>query len=164
MAVPRGLAPISAHALVLQQPAFPREPAAIFDQRTIGADQAMTANALSLLCLEISPTMKFESCQTRRHEGKIVCPGNQKTQIEQCERSLPWVPCRHGDGPLATIDHGRSEAVRSPAPCLGSDVIRAKDQAQVCFRHINPQIYGRRALGYGFDNCNEMFAFGETSG
>ena len=30
------------YALVLQQPALPRESAAIFDQRTVGADQAMT--------------------------------------------------------------------------------------------------------------------------
>jgi hypothetical protein len=109
--------------------------------------------------------MELESCQARRHEGKIIRPGNQKTQIEQFERSLPWVRCRHGGCPLATIDHGRAEAaVRSPAPCFGSDVIGAKDQVQACFRHINPQICGRRALGYGFDNCNEMFAFGKTSG
>jgi hypothetical protein len=107
----------------------------------------------------------LESRQARRHEDKIICPGNQKTEIEQFEPSLPWVPCRHGGCPLATIDHGRSEAaVVSPAPCFGSDVIGAKDQLQACFRHINPQIYGRRALGYGFDNCNEMFAVGEMSG
>ena len=113
----------------------------------------------------ISPTVEFESCQARCDEGKVIGPGNQKTQIEQFERSLPWVRCRHGGCPLATIDHGRAEAaVRSPAPCFGSDVIGAKDQVQACFRHINPQICGRRALGYGFDNCNEMFAFGKTSG
>ena len=48
--------------------------------------------------------------------------------------------------------------------CFGFDVIGATDQVQACFRHINPQICGRRALGYGFDNCNEMFAFGEMYG
>jgi hypothetical protein len=52
----------------------------------------------------------------------------------------------------------------SPASCFGSDVIGAKDQAQMCFRHINPQICVRRAPGYGFDNCDEMLAFGGTSG
>lgn len=109
--------------------------------------------------------MELESCQARRHEGKIICLGNQKTQIEQFEQSLPRVACRHGDGPFATIDHGRPEAaVRSPAPCLESDVIGATDQAQACFRHINPQICDRQSPGYGFDNCDEMFAFGETSG
>ena len=115
--------------------------------------------------LGISPTVEFESCQARCDEGKIICPGNQKTQIEQFEQRLPWVPCRHGDCPLATIDHGRPEAaVVSPASCFGSDVIGAKDQAQMCFRHINPQICIRRAPGYGFDNCDEMLAFGGTSG
>jgi hypothetical protein len=75
---------------------------------------------------------------------------------------LPWVPRRLGDCPLATIDHGRSEAADgSPVLGFGSDVIGAKDQVQACFRHINPQICGRRALGYGFDNCNEMFAVSE---
>jgi hypothetical protein len=34
----------------------------------------------------------------------------------------------------------------------------------MCFRHINPQICVRRAPGYGFDNCDEMLAFGGTSG
>ena len=128
----------------------------------------MTANELSLgwsFCLQISPTVEFESRQARCDEGKIICPGNQKTQIEQFEQRLPWVPCRHGDCPLATIDHGRPEAaVVSPASCFGSDVIGAKDQAQMCFRHINPQICVRRAPGYGFDNCDEMLAFGGTSG
>jgi hypothetical protein len=38
---------LEAHTFALQQRAFLREPAAIFDQRTIGADQAMTATALS---------------------------------------------------------------------------------------------------------------------
>ena len=115
--------------------------------------------------LGISPTVEFESCQARCDEGKIICPGNQKTQIEQFEQRLPWVPCRRCDCPLATIDHGRPEAaVVSPASCFGSDVIGAKDQAQMCFRHINPQICVRRAPGYGFDNCDEMFAFGGTSG
>ena len=89
--------------------------------------------------------MEIDGCQARCDEGKIICPGNQKTQIEQFEQSLPWVPCRYGDCSLATIDHGRSEAaVVSPAPCFGSDVIRAKDQVQMCLRHINPQICVRR--------------------
>jgi len=115
--------------------------------------------------LEISPTVMLESRQTSHHEGKIICPRNQKAEIEQFEQSLPWVPCRHGDCSLAAIDHGRLEAaVGSPALGFGSDVIRAKDQAQAVFRHINPQICGRRALGYGFDNCNEMFVSDETSG
>jgi len=153
---------------VLQQPAFPREPAAIFNQRTIGADQAMTANELSLVwsfCLQISPTVMLESRQARCDEGEIICLGNQKTEIEQSKPRLPWVLRRHGDCPLATIDHGRSEAaVGSPVPDSGSDVIGAKDQAQMCFRHINPQICVRRAPGNGFDNCDEMFAVGETSG
>jgi hypothetical protein len=107
----------------------------------------------------------LERRQAHRHEGEIICPGNQKTQIEQFEQSLPWVYCRHGDCSLATIDHGRSKAaVGSPAPCFRPDVIRAKDQVQMRFRHINPQICGRRSPGYEFDNCNEMFAVGETSG
>ena len=109
--------------------------------------------------------MELESCQARRHEGKIICLGNQKTQIEQFKQALPRVPCRYGDCPLASIDHGRSEAaIGSPALGFGSNVIRAKDQVQMCFRHINPQICDRRSPGYGFDNCDEMFAFGETSG
>jgi hypothetical protein len=153
---------------VLQQPAFPREPAARFDRRTIGADQAMTANELSLVrsfCLQISPTVEFESRQARCDEGEIICPGNQKTEIEQSKPRLPWVLRRHGDCPLATIDHGRSEAaVGSPVPCSGSDVIGANDQVQTCFRHINPQICDRRSPGYGLDNCDEMFAVGQTSG
>ena len=110
----------------------------------------------------ISPTVEFKSCQARCDEGEIIGPGNQKTQIEQFKPRLPWVPCRHGDCSLATIDHGRSEAaVGSPASGFGSDVIGAKDQVQMRFRHINPQICGRRSPG---DNCDEMFAFGETSG
>lgn len=104
----------------------------------------------------------LKSGQARCDEGEIICPGNQKAQIEQFKPRLPWVPCRHGDCPLAAIDHGRPEAaaVGSPVPGFGSDVIGAMDQVQLCFRHINPQICGRRALGYGFDNCDEMFAFG----
>ena len=153
---------------MLQQPAFPREPAAIFDQRTIGADQAMTANELSLVwsfCLQISPTVMLESRQARCDEGEIICPGNQKTEIEQSKPRLPWVLRRHGDCPLATIDHGRSEAaVGSPVPDSGSDVIGANDQVQASFRHINPQICDRRSPGYGLDNCDEMFSVGETSG
>lgn len=113
----------------------------------------------------ISPTAEFESCQARCDEGKIICPGNQKTKIEQFKPRLPRVPCRHGDGPLAAIDHGRSvAAVGSTAPGFGSDVIGANDQMQACFRHINPQICDRRSAGYRLDNCDEMFAFGETSG
>ena len=113
----------------------------------------------------ISPTVEFESCQARCDEGKIICPGNQKTKIEQFKPRLPRVPCRHGDGPLAAIDHGRSvAAVGSTAPGFGSDVIGANDQMQACFRHINPQICDRRSAGYRLDNCDEMFAFGETSG
>ena len=128
----------------------------------------MTANDLSLgwsFCLQISPTVEFESRQARCDEGEIICPGNQKTEIEQSKPRLPWVLRRHGDCPLATIDHGRSEAaVGSPVSDSGSDVIGANDQVQTCFRHINPQICDRRAPGYGFDNCDEMFAVGETSG
>ena len=127
---------------MLQQPAFPREPAARFDRRTIGADQAMTANELSLVrsfCLQISPTVEFESRQARCDEGEIICPGNQKTEIEQSKPRLPWVACRHGDCRLATIDHGRPEAAFTPPiPCFGS--IGANDQVQACFRHINPQM------------------------
>jgi hypothetical protein len=153
---------------VLQQPAFPREPAARFNRRTIGADQAMTENELSLVwsfCLQISPAVMLESRQARCDEGEIICPGNQKTEIEQSKPRLPWVRCRHGDCPLATIDHGRSEAaVGSTAPGFGSDVIGANDQVQARFRHINPQICDRRSPGYRLDNCDEMFAFGETSG
>ena len=109
--------------------------------------------------------MMLESRQACRREGEIICLGNQKTQIEQFKQRLPRVPCRHGGCPLATIDHGRPEAaVGSPAPCFGSDVIGANDQVQACFRHINPQFCDRRSPGYGLDNCNEMFAFGETSG
>jgi hypothetical protein len=115
--------------------------------------------------LEINPTMMLESSQARRHECKIICPGNQKTQIEQFEHRLPWIPCRHGDCALATIDHGRPEAAAgSPVPDFGSDIVGTKDQVQMCFPHINPQICGRRSPGYGPDNCDEMFAFGETSG
>ena len=107
----------------------------------------------------------LERRQAHRHEGEIICPGNQKTQIEQFEQSLPWVYCRHGDCSLATIDRGRSKAaVGSPAPGFGSDVIGANDQVQACFRHINPQICGRRPPGYELDNCGEMFAVGETYG
>jgi len=112
--------------------------------------------------LEISPTVMLKGRQARRHESEIICPGNQNTEIEQFKPRLPWVPCRHGDCSLATIDHGRPEAaVGSPAPGFGSDVIGAKDQVQMRFRHINPQICGRRSPD---DNCDEMFAFGETSG
>jgi hypothetical protein len=145
-----------------------RVAAARFNRRTIGADQAMTANELSLVwsfCLQISPTVEFESRQARCDEGEIICPGNQKTEIEQSKPRLPWVLRRHGDCPLATIDHGRPEAaVGSTAPGFGSDVIRANDQVQARFRHINPQICDRRSPGYRLDNCDEMFAFGETSG
>jgi hypothetical protein len=106
----------------------------------------MTANALSLVwlfCLQISPTVMLESRQAGHHEGKISCSRNQKTEIEQFEQSLPWVPCRLGDGSLATIDHGRLEAAAgSPALGFGSDVISAKDQVQAVFRHINPQLCG----------------------
>jgi hypothetical protein len=104
----------------------------------------MTANELSLVwsfCLQISPTVEFESRQARCDEGEIICPGNQKTEIEQSKPRLPWVLRRHGGCPLATIDHGRSEAaVGSTAPGFGSDVIGANDQVQARFRHINPQI------------------------
>jgi hypothetical protein len=128
----------------------------------------MTANALSLVRsfrLQISPTVVPESRQACRHEGKIICLRNQKTHIEQVEQSLPWVRCRHRDSPVAAIDHERLEAAAgSPVLGFGSDVIRAKDQVQAVFRHINPQICGRWALGYGSDNCNEMFACDGTSG
>ena len=107
----------------------------------------------------------LESRQAHCHEGEVICPGNQKAQIEQFEQSLPRVPCRHGGCPLATIDHGRPEAaIVSPAPGFRTDVIGANDQLQACFRHNNPQICGRRPPDYGFDNCDEMFAFGETYG
>ena len=84
----------------------------------------------------------LESRQARCHEGKIICPGNQKTQIEQFEQRLPWVPCRHGDCPLATIDHGRSEAaVGSPAPGFGSDVIGANgSSADVLSAYQSPDL------------------------
>ena len=87
----------------------------------------------------ISPGVMLESCQARRDEGEIICPGNQNTQIEQFKPRLQWAPCRHGDCLLATIDHGRPEAAFTPPiPCFGS--VGANDQVQACFRHINPQM------------------------
>ena len=87
----------------------------------------------------ISPSVMLESCQARRDEGEIICPGNQNTEIEQFKPRLQWAPCRHGDCLLATIDHGRLEAAFTPpTPCFGS--IGANDQVQACFRHINPQM------------------------
>ena len=113
----------------------------------------------------ISPGVMLESRQARCDEGEIICPGNQKTEIEKSKPRLPWVLRRHCDCPLATIDHGRSEAaVGSTAPGFGSDVIGANDQVQARFRHINPHICDRRSPCYRLDNCDEMFAFGETSG
>lgn len=87
----------------------------------------------------ISPSVMLESCQARCDEGEIICSGNQNTQIEQFKPRLQWVACRSGDCLLATIDHGRLEAAFTPPiPCFGS--IGANDQAQACFRHINPQM------------------------
>jgi hypothetical protein len=144
---------------------IPSFAASTIAQRGLCRSDSRRVGATLVGLFGISPTVEFERCQARCDEGKIICPGNQKTQIEQLVQSLRQVPCRRGDCPLATIDHGRSEAaVGSPAPCRGSDVIGAKDQVQMCFRHISPQICGRRSPGYELDNCDVIFAFGETSG
>ena len=176
------------HALVLQQPALALQPAAVFDQRTVGADQAVaghddaigigplawpTARSISGFAASavaprgpggsrsrgvgavlvglfgISPGVMFESCQARRDEGEIICPGNQNTEIEQFKPRLQWVPCRHDDCLLATIDHGRPEAAfpTPPIPCFGSALKAANNEVQACFRHINCQMCNSAIAG-----------------
>jgi hypothetical protein len=133
--------------------------------RAILARAAREAGAVLVGPFEISPTVMLERCQARHHEGKIICPRNQKAQIKQFEQGFPWIPCRHGAWAVAAVDRDKLEAaVGSAVLGFGSDVVRAKDKAQAVFRHINPHICGRCAPGYGFDNCNEMFASDETSG
>ena len=105
----------------------------------VPADAGRVAWAALVGRFGISPSVMLESCQARGDEGEIIRPGNQNTQIEQFKPRLQWVPCRPGDGPLATIDHRRPEAAFTPPiPCFGSS--GANDQVQACFRHINPQM------------------------
>jgi hypothetical protein len=93
------------------------------DALTFAAGLPPSCGGLSDL-FGMSPTLGLECRQARRHEGEIICLGNQNAQIEQDEQSFPRVPRRHGDCSLATINHGRSEAaIGSPLLCFGSDVI-----------------------------------------
>src|SRR5258705_11948421 len=95
----------------------------------------------------------LESRQARRHEDKIICPGNQKTEIEQFEPSLPWVPCRHGGWPPASIHHGKMVAAGVfSRPCFGGVVFELKGQTQGRVRHLIPPNCRGPALGDHVDN------------
>lgn len=120
-------------------PALQASQARVAEAPRVPAEAGRVAWAALVGRFGISPSVMLESCQGRCDEGEIICSGNQNTQIEQFKPRLQWVACRSNDCLLATIDHGRLEAAFTPPiPCFGS--IGANDQAQACFRHINPQI------------------------
>ncbi|MEH2530345.1 hypothetical protein V1274_001354 [Bradyrhizobium sp. AZCC 1614] len=84
-----------------------------------------------------SPSVILERDQARSDEGKIVCLCNQEAEIEQVKQAFARVLCRNDVCSPASIDNDRLKPAVA-AICLGIDVVRAKDQMQVCFRHINP--------------------------
>ena len=64
----------------------------------------------------------LESRQTSHHEGKIICPRNQKAEIEQFEQSLPCCglairkddPANHLDRLIAAGDGGKTPGIIVP--------------------------------------------------
>jgi hypothetical protein len=83
---------------------------------------------INLGLFKISPIEGLKNCHTRPQEGKVIAMGNEKTKIDQFERSFPRVLTRHGSRSRAPMNDQRSEAAALPVLCSRPDAVRAMDQ------------------------------------